>query len=253
MVHFRLGSYLRFLLLKDKIGSFRNCKILDAGCNYGEIAKVLVGNNKVFGIDTDESVIQIAKKTVKQARFTKASVTKIPFPDKYFDVVICLSVLEHIRDDQKALGEISRVLTHDGELVLTISNKNASLVPFYLSPIIKLFNRFFKTAFPVSQNEFVHFGKEGIGHVRQGYSRTQIENMLRQEKLVIISYKTYWHFPTRLTYLFLTPLLKNGILTERLVKFMFRAFFTLDKVFKDEKGDCLIIANKIKRSASLDS
>ena len=38
-----------------------------------------------------------------------ADITGLPFEDHSFDVVLCTHALEHIRDPQKALGELMRV------------------------------------------------------------------------------------------------------------------------------------------------
>jgi SAM-dependent methyltransferase len=47
-------------------------------------------------------------------------VTRLPFPDKSFDVVICSHVLEHVPDDRAALTEIRRVLRGWGVLQVPI-------------------------------------------------------------------------------------------------------------------------------------
>lgn len=245
MSYFRLGSYMRLLLLQEKFSTFKNKKILDVGCNYGEITKALARDNQVVGVDTDEEALKIAKKTIKKGKFIKASAVDLPFPDRIFDVVTCLAVIEHIHDDQKAIHEMSRVLKKRGELILATPNQRAQLVPNWLTPILKLINKIFKTKFPVSEKEYLHFGQEGIGHVRQGYSSKKINDMLAEEKIKLISYKTYWHSPTRLGYLLLMPLIKGGYLKEKLAKAIFLPFFFLDKIFKDKKGDVLIFAQKI--------
>jgi SAM-dependent methyltransferase len=41
-------------------------------------------------------------------------ITDIPYQDNSFDVVLCVHVLEHVRDDHKALSEILRVLKPGG-------------------------------------------------------------------------------------------------------------------------------------------
>jgi len=48
----------------------------------------------------------------------KIDVTSIPFPDEYFDFIICNHVLEHVSDDIQALRELYRVLKkgHSGIL-----------------------------------------------------------------------------------------------------------------------------------------
>ena len=46
--------------------------------------------------------------------------TAMDFPDNYFDIFICAGVLEHIKDDEKALQEVHRVLKPTGTAVIWI-------------------------------------------------------------------------------------------------------------------------------------
>lgn len=45
-------------------------------------------------------------------------VTEMPFPDKFFDLVICNHVLEHVQNDTEALSEIFRVIKPGGLAIL---------------------------------------------------------------------------------------------------------------------------------------
>lgn len=47
-------------------------------------------------------------------------VTELPFEENSFDLVICNHVLEHIKDDFKALSEIKRVLKQGGKAILQV-------------------------------------------------------------------------------------------------------------------------------------
>ncbi|MDY0003317.1 MAG: class I SAM-dependent methyltransferase [Polyangia bacterium] len=47
-------------------------------------------------------------------------ITKIPYGDGYFSMIICNHVLEHIPDEKKALAELSRVLHPDGVAYLNV-------------------------------------------------------------------------------------------------------------------------------------
>src|SRR5271170_6574571 len=49
-----------------------------------------------------------------------ADITDIPFESDKFDYVICIHVLEHIKDDGKAIREIFRVLKHGGHAIIAI-------------------------------------------------------------------------------------------------------------------------------------
>ena len=46
----------------------------------------------------------------------------LPFADKTYDTALCIEVIEHIDDDEKALSEIARVLKPDGRGVFTTPN-----------------------------------------------------------------------------------------------------------------------------------
>jgi SAM-dependent methyltransferase len=50
----------------------------------------------------------------------KMDITNIQYPDKYFDVIYCSHVLEHVPDDKKAMREFYRVLKQDGWAVLQV-------------------------------------------------------------------------------------------------------------------------------------
>ncbi|MBL7892786.1 MAG: class I SAM-dependent methyltransferase [Bacteroidia bacterium] len=45
---------------------------------------------------------------------------KIPFPDNYFDSVLCTEVLEHVFSIDEVLTEISRVLKPNGRFLITL-------------------------------------------------------------------------------------------------------------------------------------
>ncbi|MEM6824585.1 MAG: class I SAM-dependent methyltransferase [Pseudomonadota bacterium] len=52
------------------------------------------------------------------AELQTADLTKLPFPEDDFDLVICSHVLEHVPDDAAAFSEIARVLKPGGQALL---------------------------------------------------------------------------------------------------------------------------------------
>lgn len=79
-------------------------------------------------------------------------ITKIPFPDNTFDVVICNHVLEHILDDRKAMGEILRILKPGGWASLMVPIKH------------KLETTYEDASITSPKDRLKHFGQED--HVR---------------------------------------------------------------------------------------
>jgi SAM-dependent methyltransferase len=48
----------------------------------------------------------------------RIDIEAIPYPDRYFDAIICSHVLEHVVDDRAAMRELCRVLKDDGWAVI---------------------------------------------------------------------------------------------------------------------------------------
>lgn len=94
-------------------------KILDAGCGTGLLAKKLEKFGQVTGIDISSRAIYFSKK--RGVNVKKASVNKLPFESKTFDVVVSMDVIYHQKvDDEKALREFFRVLKPGGLLLLRV-------------------------------------------------------------------------------------------------------------------------------------
>jgi len=89
--------------------------MLDAGCGEGVLVERLMKEDyNITGLD-----LNYASDIVVQG-----SITKMPFRDKYFNLVLCLDTIEHLHysDQENALAEINRVLKSDSILVISIPN-----------------------------------------------------------------------------------------------------------------------------------
>lgn len=103
--------------LKDK-------KFLDAGCGLGFFSKRAFSKKaKVTGIDIGGRLIARCKKTIPGVNFMNGSVTRMPFDDKSFDIVLSTEVIEHVEDPVDAIQELFRVVKPNGYIVLTTPNK----------------------------------------------------------------------------------------------------------------------------------
>src|SRR5438105_1168925 len=107
-----LGTRIRLRLLSDtlkKLNIPQNAQVLDAGSGYGLVSLFLAKKGmQVTGVDSDEKRLKVARKINKSINFIKADLYQLPFKDSSFDLVICLEVLEHLRDDKKAIKDMAR-------------------------------------------------------------------------------------------------------------------------------------------------
>lgn len=117
------SSILLYWLRKLKV-SYKS-KILDCGCGIGICCKILKENGykKIIGIDIDKNKLDFAKQFCNVKRM---NCENLNFPNKSFDVIIALNIIEHLRNPQKFLYEVKRILRTRGLLI--ISTPNTSLL-----------------------------------------------------------------------------------------------------------------------------
>jgi ubiquinone/menaquinone biosynthesis C-methylase UbiE len=116
----------------------KNSTVLELGAGNGKTANTILKQDIKSLVCTDFSnqSISLLKSNIKDKRaiFIKANLTKLPFKDKSFDVVICYYVLNNLleKDRIKAVKEINRVMKENAVLyfkdfaIRDFRNKNSS-------------------------------------------------------------------------------------------------------------------------------
>ena len=104
-------------------------RILDVACGGGTLSlKIAERGCEVHGIDMSEDAISSAKRLAEREKiaceFEVGNAEDLPYPDEYFDKIVCSSSVEHFKDDIKALKGMCRVLKPDGKVVLTTDSFN---------------------------------------------------------------------------------------------------------------------------------
>lgn len=104
----------------DILGISNKGKVLDLGCGDGDYAKRLKG----LGFDVIAGDIDIARFNYKnEIEFKHCDITKeMPFPDKTFDYVLLMEVIEHLRNPYIVLPEINRIIKEGGYLIASTPN-----------------------------------------------------------------------------------------------------------------------------------
>lgn len=102
-------------------------KILDAGCGGGyPFTKLLSDKFDVLGIDISEKQIELAKRNAPKANFLCLDMTKLSFPDEYFNGIFSYYAIIHIpREEQfDLLTNFYRMLKPNGVALLTFHSKD---------------------------------------------------------------------------------------------------------------------------------
>lgn len=125
-------------------------KVLDVGCGSGIMVKDLVGLGYEFwGVDVTPNMIKECKKNFKNNQSTHFSIgdaTDLKFPDKSFDLVICMGVIDRIEKYKLAIKEMMRVIKKDGSLIIVFPNiysPFAAWRAFVFYPIVDFLKTFY--------------------------------------------------------------------------------------------------------------
>lgn len=113
--------YNRWALGKFK--KYLNGRILEIGCGIGNFSKLLIKYGELTAIDVNKEYIGAARNEVNwEALIGVGDIEKgnYFFKKKDFDTVVCMNVLEHIKNDRKALKNIYKLLRQRGILVLMV-------------------------------------------------------------------------------------------------------------------------------------
>ena len=105
----------------------RSAKVLDVGCGSGKWTEIFAKRGYIVtAIDISPKMIKLAekrlqKKKLENVHFYSMTVSKLNFPDDTYDMVNCVTVLQHIFDEEewkKAVHEMVRVTKHGGYILL---------------------------------------------------------------------------------------------------------------------------------------
>ncbi len=134
------ANYLHDLYCSASTKLLNTNDYLDLGCGYGV-------NSEVFGENFDNiycsdlgnaNLVKCKEYMVRSENVSHiaADAQRLPFEDKYFDLVTAISLIEHVPDQEQMLQETLRVLKKGGELVMQFPNRHFFMelhsgIPFY--------------------------------------------------------------------------------------------------------------------------
>lgn len=165
----------------------KSALILDAGCGSGYVVSELYkeGFKNVFGFDISESGINLAKKTYNDIidHFFIHDCYKrelpVDIPQKNYDVVLSIEVIEHLYSPDTYLTNINYWLKPDGLLILTTPYHG-----YFKNVIIAFSNRFDKHVNPLWEG----------GHIKF-FSKNTLFSILRRNGFQPLAFKGLGRFP----------------------------------------------------------
>jgi len=117
--------------------------VLEAGLGAGRFTEILVQTGAtIFSFDYSSAVDanRANNGAAKNLCLFQADIFRIPLPQRSFDRVLCLGVLQHTPDPKRALFSLACCVTPGGELVVDVYAKRlTALLPwkYLLRPITK--------------------------------------------------------------------------------------------------------------------
>lgn len=91
--------------------------MLDVGCGTGRLEVALAGRARIWGVDAEPEMLEVASRNAPEARFKLGRAEELPFKDGWFErVVMWLS--SHLVDHSRAFPEARRVLGPGGRLAV---------------------------------------------------------------------------------------------------------------------------------------
>ena len=106
----KLNTIKKYLKVK------KSDKLLDIGAGTG-ISTTFFDCDCV-GIEPSKNMIKNGSGNIIQGK-----AEKLPFPEKYFDIIISITAIHNFKDPEKAINEILRVKKNQAQIVITLLKK----------------------------------------------------------------------------------------------------------------------------------
>ena len=98
------------------VNGYSDKAVLVIGCGSSPL---ITHFSSAIGIDMDPDKIEFMKRKATSQQFFVMDARDLRFEDNRFDLVFCLEVIEHIKENDKVMSEIKRVLGCNGKVIIS--------------------------------------------------------------------------------------------------------------------------------------
>lgn len=167
-IYKQLMSILEEELMKRDM-QLQNKKVLDIGCFTGDFLQLLQQKNAdVYGVELQKDAVRIANKKLP-GRIYQADIMSFKFPQKNYDIITLLGLIEHVSDPAKLIKRSYELLNKNGVIMIQTPNSSSFLA--------KTMKKYWP---PYSPIEHIHL-----------FSRKGLENTLTQLGFKEISFRQH--------------------------------------------------------------
>ncbi len=135
--NFTYTNFFRYML--PFINKINHKRILDVGSGAGTLSLLLASEGyKVVGIDISADAIEKSRQSAEhlnlQSKVNFLNYDLFDFsPNKKFDLILCLEVIEHVFDEARFLKKIKKLLIHNGLVIISTPLDSAPLTKLGLT------------------------------------------------------------------------------------------------------------------------
>ncbi len=110
------GEFMRAICAKGKVTPR---KVLDAGCGTGHNMGFLQNQAFYVGCDIAHEALSFCKVN-GISNLAQCNLEQMSFKPKSFDTIMALDVIEHVQDPYTVVGQLKKLLTDDGTIIVTV-------------------------------------------------------------------------------------------------------------------------------------
>lgn len=161
----------RLQMALDLMGKKSFDSIIEIGFGSGVLLPELsLRTKRLYGVDIHDSIDKVEEMLKKEniaAVLTKGDVLHLPYKDESFECVVSIATLEHIKELDKALCEIKRVLKKGGIAVLgfPVANKFSDIL-LVLTGSLKVYRKRLREIHPNSHGDILAGARRRFGNLK---------------------------------------------------------------------------------------
>ena len=125
----------KYMIIQKNLGIGEDNTLLDVGCGTGLSSEIF--NCRIMGIEPSREMMK-KKKTSEKADFFQGRAEHLPFKDRAFDVIICVTAIHNFENPRKALEEMKRVGKGKGAITILRKARKAQELRTLVEEMFKM-------------------------------------------------------------------------------------------------------------------